>query len=120
VQLTIPASLQNALQAVTTAPNLDISRKAVGGEVLSTKASSKFKVQHTVSVVVFDKRKKSVKKLPLRRTAKGTLKIKLGRRLTSHQTLTFQYAVGANRGNQQLVQTPYKKSGAIKLVKRKG
>ena len=120
VQLTIPASLQNALQIVPTAPNLDISSKAVSGEVLSTKASSKFKVQHTVSVVVFDKRKKSVKKLPLRRTAKGTLKIKLGRRLTPGQVLTFQYAVGADRGGQQLVQTPYKKSGAIKLVKRKG
>ena len=120
VQLTIPASLQNALQVVTTAPNLDISSKAVGGEVLSTKASSKFKVQHTVSLVVFDKRKKSVKKLSLRRTAKGTLKIKLGRRLTPGQVLTFQYAVGADRGGQQLVQTPYKKSGAIKLVKRKG
>ena len=120
VQLTIPASLQNALQVVTTAPNLDISSEAVGGEVLSTKASSKFKVQHTVSVIVLDKGTKRVKKLPLRKTSKGTFKIKFGRRLTKKQTLTFQYAVGAARGGQRLVQTPYKKSGEINLVKRKG
>ena len=119
VQLTIPASLQNALQAVTTAPNLDISSKTANGEVLSTKASSKFQVQHSVSVVLLDTRKKTVKKLPLRKTAKGTLKVKFGRRLTTNQKITFQYAVGAARGGQQLIQTPYKKNGEIKLVKRK-
>jgi ELWxxDGT repeat protein len=118
VQLTIPAGFQTALQAVTTAPNLDISSAAVRGEGLSVTAASKFKVQHSVSVVVLDKRTKTVKKLPLRKTSKGMLKIKLGRRLTSKQTLTFQYAVGATRGAESLIQTPYRKSGAIKLERR--
>lgn len=113
VQLAIPASFLNALQLVTTAPNLNISAQSV----VSTQAASKFKAQHGVSVVIIDKRNKSVKKLPLRKTSTGTLKVKLGRRLTAHQQLTFQYAVGATRGGQQLIQTPYKKSGAIKLTK---
>lgn len=119
VQLTIPVAFRNALQAVTTAPNLDISSKAASGEVFSSQAASKFKVQHTVSVVVLDKGTKTVRKVPLRKTPKGTLKIKLGRRLTSKKILTFQYAVGATRGGKQLIQTPYKKSGAVKLVKRR-
>ncbi len=113
VQLTIPASIRDALQVVTTAPGLDVAQAGV----VSSRAAQRFKVQHGVSVVLLDKRKKSVKKYPLRKTSTGTLKVKLSRRLTTHQQLAFQYAVGASKGGRQLVQTPYKKSGAVKLSK---
>ena len=113
VQLTIPASITNALQIVSTAPGLDIARR--GG--ITANAASKIKVQHGVSVVVVDSGKKSVKKLPLRKTTTGSLKVKLGRRLTSKQKLAFQYAVGVASNGRQLLQTPYKKSGAIKLTR---
>ena len=116
VQLTIPPSMQNALQMVTTAPNIDAQQRSGNGEVMTMKARS-FQVQHVVSVVVLDTRSKSVKKIPMRKTSTGKLKIKLGRRLTSKQQLAFQYAVGAGKNGRQLVQTPYKKSGAIKLTK---
>jgi ELWxxDGT repeat protein len=116
VQLTIPASIQNALQAVTTAPNINVSGRSAPGEVMTMKTPS-FKVQHVVSVVVLDKRSKTTRKIPMRKTSTGTLKIKLGRRLTSNQRLAFQYAVTAGKNGRQLVQTPYKKSGAIKLTK---
>ena len=116
VQLTIPPSMQNALQMVTTAPNIDAQQRSGKGEVMTMKARS-FQVQHVVSVVVLDTRGKSVKKIPMRKTSTGKLKIKLGRRLTSKQQLAFQYAVGARKSGRQLVQTPYKKSGAIKLTK---
>ena len=113
VQLTIPASIRNALQVVTTAPGLDVAQAGI----VSSRAAPKLKVQHGVSVVLIDKRQKAVKKYPLRKTSTGTLKVKLSRRLTTHQQLAFQYAVGASKGERQLIQTPYKKSGAVKLSK---
>lgn len=120
LQLTIPASMVNALQTVVTAPNVDLTsgRRIVKSEVSLAKASS-FKPQHVVSVVVLDKGTQKVKKLPLRRTTKGTLTVKLGRRVTAKQTLTFQYAVAAQRNGSAVLQTPYKKYGAIKLLKGK-
>lgn len=118
LQLTIPASITDALQTVVTAPSVDLTggAKSSQSEVSAAKAPS-FKPQHIVSVVVLDKGTRAVKKLPLRRTTKGTLTVKLGRRVTAKQTLTFQYAVAAQRNGSAVLQTPYKKSGAIKLAK---
>ena len=106
IQLTIPASFKNALKMTTTAAGM-----------ISASAARNLKVQHGVGLMLIDSRKRSIKHFPLRKTSTGTLKVRLGRRLTAHQQLTFLYAVGATKGGRQLVQTPYKKSGSITLRK---
>lgn len=116
LQLTIPASMINALQTVVTAPNVDVMAVGEPKESITTKARA-IKPTHAVGLVVLDKGNKTVRKLPLRRTNKGTLTVKLGRRLTAKQTVAFQYAVGVDRNGTSVLQTPYKKRGRVKMTK---
>lgn len=108
LQIAIPEQFAAALQTVVTAPGRSLEPAAV-------RAGRGFKVQHQISLIIADGANKTVKKLPLRRTTRNSLTIKLGRRLRSSQRVGFQYALGAERKSSVVLQTPYKRSGALRV-----
>jgi ELWxxDGT repeat protein len=115
VELAIPTSMTNALQQVIAAPNVEQLTPSQRAAKIYTTLKASVKPQNVIGVVIVDRSTNTIKKLPIRRTTRKTLTIKLGRRLTKHQLLTFQYATAVENAGARILQTPYRKSGAIKL-----
>lgn len=117
LQLTIPPSILNALQVVVTAPSVDGAVSAQGEKEVYAKNKRPFKPQNVVSLVVIDENGQVLRRLAVRRTTNSRFTVRLGRRLRSTQKLGFYYAVAVKDDARYALQTPYKRTGVVKLTR---
>lgn len=117
VQITLPASVTNALQTVVAAPQ-HVRAHGTTMSIMGTKVKRSY-VQHQVKLILVDGANKTVKSLTLRKGKSGRFTVKLGRRLQKKQKITFQYAVAVSKQSSTYIQTPYVKSGPVKVRKKR-